>query len=252
MQRAGQLPAERKCTAALPPPNSPPAFARSSGRPTAAPCAAPPRYRLRRRAARPARHERQAAARRATRVWVPADVRGDGRLRDGSPALPDGLSNEYQGNFCSVNAVIGSGLKGEGTLSFALARLASTTLPASCLPTRYNRYYLNGPNQPPANASTQELVAGFSSLAVGQTLVQPFHSGTMAELGYALWWDDAYPPANSMLATRLPNVVDEYGRSVRQWRWSLAAPTRPCWCCQRRPGRAARRSRARSTTCRGR
>jgi hypothetical protein len=49
-------------------------------------------------------------------------------------------------------------------------------------------------------------------------MVQPFHSGTMAELGYALWCDDAYPPANSMLATRLPNVVDEYGRSVRQWR----------------------------------
>src|SRR5690349_21379227 len=31
-------------------------------------------------------------------VWVPAAVRGDGRLRDGSPAAASGLSNEYQGN----------------------------------------------------------------------------------------------------------------------------------------------------------
>ena len=49
-------------------------------------------------------------------------------------------------------------------------------------------------------------------------MIQPFLSGTMAELGYALFWDDAYPPASSMVVTRLPNVIDEYGRSVRQWR----------------------------------
>ena len=152
-------------------------------------------------------------------VWVPAAVRGDGRLRDGSPATPDGPSNEYQGNVCSVNAVIGSGLKGEGTQFFLdMARFASSTLPASCLPTRYNRYYLNGPDQPPVNASTAESIAGISSMSVGQTMVQPFHSGTMAQLGYAVFWDDAYPPASSMLVTRLPNVIDEYGRSVRQWR----------------------------------
>ena len=152
-------------------------------------------------------------------VWVPAAVRGDGRLRDGSPAAPGGLSNEYQGNVCSVNAVIGSGLKGEGYQFFLdMARFASSTLPASCLPTRSNRYYVNGSDQAPVNASTAVSIANVSSMSVGQTMVQPFHSGTMAQLGYGLFWDDAYPPASGVLVTRLPNVVDEYGRSVRQWR----------------------------------
>jgi hypothetical protein len=155
----------------------------------------------------------------AAPVWVPGAVRGDGRLRDGSPAVAGRLSNEYQGNFCSVNAVIGSGLKGEGTQFFLqMGRFASSTLPASCLPTRYNRYYVNGPDQAPVNASTQASIAAVSSMAAGETSIQPFHNGTMAELGYALWWDDAYPPASSVLVTRLPNVIDEYGRSVRQWR----------------------------------
>ena len=155
----------------------------------------------------------------AAPVWVPAAFRGDGRLRDGSPAVSGGPSNEYQGNYCSVNAVIASGTKGEGTqLSFQLARFASIALPPNCLPTRYHRYFVNGPTQPPANASSQENIAGISSMSVGQTMVQPFHNGSIAELGYALWWDDAYPPSSSVLVTRLPNVIDQFGRSVRQWR----------------------------------
>jgi hypothetical protein len=150
---------------------------------------------------------------------VPAAVRGDDRLRDGSPAGPSGPSNEYQGDFCSVNAVIGSGLKGEGYQFFLdMARFASSSLPPSCQPTRYNRYYLNGPTGAPVNASTAVSIPEISSMSVGQTMIKPFHSGTMAELGYALFWDDAYPPASGMLVTRLPNVIDEYGRSVRQWR----------------------------------
>jgi len=152
-------------------------------------------------------------------AWVPAAVRGDGRLRDGTPATPGGLSNEYQGNVCSVNAVIGSGVKGEGYQFYLqMDRFASSALPASCLPTRYNRYYVNGPTQAPANASTFVSIAAVGSMSVGQTMIQPFHSGTMAELGFALYWDDEYPPSTSMLVTRLPNVTDEYGRSVRQWR----------------------------------
>ena len=151
--------------------------------------------------------------------WVPAAVRGDGRLRDGSPATPGGLSNEYQGNVCSVDAVIGSGMKGEGYQFFLdMSRFAFSTLPASCQPTRANRYYVNGPSQAPANASTLVSIPGVSAMSVGQTMIQALHSGTMAELGYALWWDDAYPPASSIVVTRLPNVIDEYGRSVRQWR----------------------------------
>jgi hypothetical protein len=46
--------------------------------------------------------------------WVPAGYRGDGRLRDGTPGTAS-LSNEYQGDWCGVNANIGTGTSGQST-----------------------------------------------------------------------------------------------------------------------------------------
>jgi hypothetical protein len=143
---------------------------------------------------------------------VPAAIRGDDRLRDGSPSAPVGPSNEYQGNFCGVNAVIGD------QLFVDPQRYWSASLPASCQPTRYYRYYLNGPSQAPSVVHPQSIVEDIGTMAVGETHIQPFKSGTAHELGFGLWFDDAYPPASSVLITRLPNVIDELGRSVRQWR----------------------------------
>ena len=148
----------------------------------------------------------------AAPVYVPAAIRGDDRLRDGNPSVSGGPSNEYQGNFCGVNAVIG------GQLFVDLKRYWSTALPASCQPARYYRYFLNGSSQAPSIVRPQSIVQDIGAMAVGDTRTQPFQSGTMSELGFGLWFDDAYPPASSVLVTRLPNVVDEFGRSVRQWR----------------------------------
>ena len=154
-------------------------------------------------------------------AWAPAAIRGDGRLRDGSPAVAGGPSNEYQGSFCSVNAVIGSGTGNENAqLYIDPDRFASASLPASCQPTRSYRFYVNvnGPTATPSLVHPSSLVPDLSLMAVGETRVQSFHGGTMEELGFAIWWDPAYPPAKGVLVTRLPNVVDELGRSVRQWR----------------------------------
>ena len=148
----------------------------------------------------------------ATPAWELAAIRGDDRLRDGNPSGPAGPSNEYQGNYCGVNAVIG------GQLFVDPQRYWSTSLPASCQPARYYRYYLNGPSQAPSVVRPQSIVQDIGAMGVGETHIQPFQSGTMNELGFGLWFDDAYPPASSLLVTRLPNVIDELGRSVRQWR----------------------------------
>jgi hypothetical protein len=40
--------------------------------------------------------------------WVPAGIRGDGRLRRGDPATGS-PSNEYQGDFCGISALVARG-----------------------------------------------------------------------------------------------------------------------------------------------
>jgi len=155
----------------------------------------------------------------ATPVWVAAGIRGDDRLRDGSPAVPGGPSNEYQGNFCSFHGIVGSGTDGNGAQMYIDPdRYTSPSLPANCQPDRYHRYYLSGPTQAPGIAHPSYFVKDMNQMLVGQTQTQPFHSGTMDELGVGLWFDEAYPPASNVLVTRLPNVTDEFGRSVRRWR----------------------------------
>lgn len=153
--------------------------------------------------------------------WVPAGVRGDDRLRDGSPAgvLSAGApSNEYQGRFCGVNAVIGSGTGPEtANLNYDPDMQWTSSLPAACHPARYYRVYLKGAGEPPGVSRPHQIVADIATMAVGEVRVQPLRSGTLGDLGVGLWFDDAYPPASSVQVTRLPDAVDG-GRTVRQWR----------------------------------
>jgi hypothetical protein len=150
--------------------------------------------------------------------WVPAGFRGDNRLRDGSPSGA-ALSNEYQGDFCGSNAVIGSGAGGQTTdLNYDPDMHWSTSLPGSCQPARYYRVYLNGPSAAPGNSSPHEIVGGIATMTVGESRIQSFQSGTLGDLGVGLHFDAAYPPASNIMVTRLANVIDEFGRSVRQWR----------------------------------
>lgn len=150
--------------------------------------------------------------------WVPAGIRGDDRLKDGSPAtgVP---TNEYQGAFCGVGAVIGSGQRGEG-LQFNFDPdnnwLASMAAACGGAP-RYYRFYVDGLTAAPKNAGPQAIADNLGGLALGQTIVQPLRFGTKDYLGYGLLFDDAYPPASSVKLTRIADVVVG-GRTVRQWR----------------------------------
>lgn len=150
--------------------------------------------------------------------WVPAGWRGDDRMRDGSPSTP-ALSNEYQGNFCGVWAVIYPGTRGgNGNLDIMPARQWTTALPASCQPARYDRVFLDGPESAPGITRAQTKLLGIETMALGETRSQAFKSGTLVDLPVGLWYDDDHPPASNVLITRLPNITDEFGRSVRQWR----------------------------------
>lgn len=162
--------------------------------------------------------------------WVPAGIRGDGRARDGSPVAVN-LGGEYQGSFCGVSAVIGRGPTFEENSDFYFnpGRFWSDTLPGSCKPKRSYQVYVDGPNAPPREASPLAIIGGVQSMSVGETQVQRqvFQDGA-AGLG-GLWFDDAYPPASSLVVTRLPDIVDELGRPVRQWRLETRSTHRAAW-----------------------
>lgn len=150
--------------------------------------------------------------------WVSAGVRGDGRLRSGT-AAGSGLSNEYQGDFCGVNAVIGSGTGGQTSdLNSDPNMRWSSSLPVSCQPARAYLYFLNGPSAAPNVSRPHQIIRNIATMSVGETRIQPLASGTLSDIGIGLQFDNAYPPASNISVTRLQNVVDEFGRTVRQWR----------------------------------
>lgn len=152
--------------------------------------------------------------------WVPAGIRGDDRSRDGSPASGD-PSNEYQGDFCGVNAVVGSGTGSQSAdFNYDPDLRWTSSLPTTCQPARSYRVYMNGPAAEPGVTRPHQIVHSLATMAEGETRTQPLHSGTLDDLGVGLWFDDAYQPASNVRVTRLPDVPDPDGlpRLVRQWR----------------------------------
>ena len=150
--------------------------------------------------------------------WVPTAYRGDGRLRGGT-AGGGAVSNEYQGNFCGVTANIGTGTGGQSTqFAFDPDGGWTSSLPAPCQPARFVVAYINGTAGAPGVTRQHLYFPNLGSIAVGDTMIQAWNNGTLAELGQGRWFDDAYPPAASLRLIRLTNVTDEFGRSVRQWR----------------------------------
>jgi hypothetical protein len=149
--------------------------------------------------------------------WVPAGIRGDDRQRDGSPG-GGALSNEYQGEFCGVNAVIGSGTGPEtGNFHYDPDMRWTSSLAPACQDSRYYRVFLSGPDSAARTSRPTQIVADIATMVVGEVRFQPLQSGTLADIGVGLWFDDAYPPASNVRVTRLPDVADGL-RTVRQWR----------------------------------
>ena len=158
----------------------------------------------------------------ASPQWVAAGFTGDGRDRYGAPAT-GATRNEFQGSFCGVRAYIFNGTSGNAAnFNYYPSVDWTSSMAPSCGGTnRYYRVYLSGPSGAPSIANTaHEVIDTIYTLAVGQSHIQPMWMGTETDLGIGLHYDDAAPPSNDVIITRLPDVIDEFGRTVRQWRMS--------------------------------
>ena len=154
-------------------------------------------------------------------VWVRAGIRGDGRTRNGLTAASGNLGGEYQGSFCGVSAVLGRGAQYDENIDFTFNsfRYWADTLPASCKPARGYRFYLDGLNAPPRLLHPLSIVGGVGTMAVGEVMLEPevFQTGD-AEVGGIRFVDNTSVGTSSVQVTRLPDIRDDLGRPVRQWR----------------------------------
>lgn len=141
---------------------------------------------------------------------VPTGIRGDGRLKDGSAATGS-PSNEYQGNYCGVQA-FASPVPDLNYKPDGLYGNLTAAQKAICGPARFYNFYLGGPSGAPTAAFAHSIARGLWSLAAGQSAVQWEGFGIC---GGKLMYNDStrYAPSNSPLQTRLPDVG-----GARQWR----------------------------------
>ena len=162
---------------------------------------------------------------RANMVWAdqvvidgvdtPSGIRGDDRNKYGQFALP---SDEYQGTHCGVRAYIFNGPKQNGTLDFDNDTGWQFTMQSSCGPARKLQLFQNGPENPPLISGPHSTAYGIWQLAAGATRLQGQEFGVQLTGCQRFSFDDAYPPANHVRVTRLPDVTRTDGLVVRQWR----------------------------------
>lgn len=151
-------------------------------------------------------------------VWVPAGIRGDGRLKDGSPAS-GAPSSEYQGGWCGVAATLATaGIAPGGDMNYTpgIDYTSSMQIPCHGGPRVYE-FYLSSDsahlNPSPVASGTHSIARGLANLAAGAVVTQWEGFATTC----FLMFNDAFPPSQSLRYTRLADVVVG-GRTVRQWR----------------------------------
>ncbi len=151
-------------------------------------------------------------------VWVPAGIRGDGRLKDGSPATGT-PSNEYQGRWCGVAADLSTvGTAPSGDMNYTPGINYTSSMQTACQggPRVYEVYLSSDSghlNPSPVASGTHSIARGLANLAPGAVVSQ--WEGFVSSC--YLMFNDAFPPSQSLRYTRLADVVVS-GRTVRQWR----------------------------------
>lgn len=155
-------------------------------------------------------------------AWVAAGIRGDGRLKDGSPASST-PSNEYQGKYCGVAAILyTAGTAPSGDMDYTPGFNYTSSMQTACQGgPRVYEFYLSGDS---AHLTSSALASGPHSIARGLANLAPGAVVTQWE-GFGiqqsncpnLMFNDAFPPSQSLRYTRLADVVAG-GRTVRQWR----------------------------------
>ena len=147
--------------------------------------------------------------------WVPAGIRGDGRLKDGTVATGT-PSNEYQGHLCGVSGYLAAATNESGELILDPGAGDSV-----CAARSFNFYlsadstHLNPvafPNSPVSHAR------GLWNVGPAGASVTQFEGfGPMQSNCPILMFNDAFPPANSLRYTRLSDSTTPSG-PVRRWR----------------------------------
>ena len=145
--------------------------------------------------------------------FVPAGIRGDGRVRDGT-AAPAGKSSEYQGDWCGVSArfELGTDLNADPDAGYSASTMSA------CGSKRQYRFYLSGPSLAPTVSGPHSIASGLATRAVGQSVLQPEGFGVQLTNCQRLMFDSQYPPSATVRQTRLSDTIDTQGRSVRRWR----------------------------------
>ena len=155
-------------------------------------------------------------------VWVPAGIRGDGRLKDGSSATGP-LSNEYQGGWCGVAATLATtGTSPGGDMNYTPGISYTSSMQTACSGgARVYEFYLSADSahlNPTALVFGPHSIArGLANLAPGAAITQWEGFGIQQATCSILMFNDLFPPSQSLRYTRLPDVVVN-GRTVRQWR----------------------------------
>ena len=149
-------------------------------------------------------------------VFVPAGIRGDGRLRNGvtSTGTP---SNEYQGEYCGVSAKLATTSGATGELNFDPDASYSSTMQSGCGGPRSYSFYLAGSGGAATISSPHSIARGIALLAPGATSVQWEGFGIQLSGCQNVMFDSQYPPASSPRQTRLADTVTANG-TVRHWR----------------------------------
>jgi hypothetical protein len=155
-------------------------------------------------------------------AWLAAGIRGDGRLKDGSPAAGTPC-NEYHGAWCGVAATLATdGTAPSGDMDFTPGVNYTSSMQTACHggPRVYN-FYLSSDAahlKPSALASGPHSIArGLANLAPGAAVAQWEGFGIGQANCSILMFNDLFPPSQSLIYTRLPDVAVG-GTTVRQWR----------------------------------
>jgi hypothetical protein len=93
----------------------------------------------------------------------------------------------------------------------------TSSMEIPCGGKRYYQFYFSGRGTAPLQFGPQLYALKLGTLAVGQTLREEVHFGIQQTNCAPLRFDDAYPPSNSALVTRLTDSLTSSG-PVRRWR----------------------------------
>ena len=131
---------------------------------------------------------------------VPAGIRGDARLADGSPSAGN---SAYQGGLCGVNASLTTEVQWD---------LYNAT---GCGPARVVLFWLSGAGGPATAVQTKSIARDLTSMAIGESRTDQFEGFHLGQPNCArAEFNTAYAGSDNPRRTRLADAPD----GARQWR----------------------------------